>query len=113
MAWVPRDFDGPRSFEDVVRDLSAIARYLGTCLAHVTVERPNHGRRRETGDVAFVKAARGRSFRCLVDDWEAFEIRAETFRRAWLHTLDGADYYILDIYLDDRSVHLSDAYNGL
>lgn len=113
MAWLPRDFDGPRSFEEVASDLREIGRYLSTCKAHVAVDRHGHGYRLETGDVAFVKAARGRAYRCLVDGREAFDLRAETFRHAWLHTIDGADYYILDINLTDGRVQLSDAYNGL
>ena len=111
--WLPPNYNGPRTAEEVTGDLHAIARWRDTSEAHVTVA-PKGGQ--TWGTTGYVSAEDTPGRPCVlvrVDGTEAFVFDRDEFVGASLSTLDGADYYGLSIETTRGKMLLTDAYNGL
>ena len=113
MRWLPYEFDGARTVAEAMHDLVVIAgNPWGRDETHLTVVADDGAISGETGPLSL--AARDpQSVVLLISGVEIADFRFADFRRAWLHTLDEADYYVLKIDLGSRAIELSDAYNGL
>ena len=113
MRWLPYEFDGVRTITEVMHDLVVIAgNPWGRDETHLTVMPGDGEVLGETGLLSL--AARDpQSVVLLISGVEIADFRFADFRRAWLHTLDEADYYVLKIDLGSKVIELSDAYNGL
>jgi hypothetical protein len=115
LRWLPRHFDGPRRLDEVCSDLLAIADAGTRSEAHVTVYKRVGGVLwHQTGALQAIPDKQIRwTVRVGVAGAEGFTVSPDSFDEAHLHTLDGADYYTLQLLLTDIKVVISDAYNGL
>lgn len=113
MRWLPYEFDGARTVNEVMHDLVVIAgNPWGRDETHLTVSPGDGEMLGETGPLSL--AARDpHSVVLLISGVEIADFQFADFRGAWLCTLDEADYYVLKIDLGSKAIELSDAYNGL
>jgi hypothetical protein len=134
MEWLPLEFEGERCLKEALSDLNLIASAPPPyCDVHVDVYElalPERPRKIDwpysvvglTGPLAYD----GLRLRSTADNQQAhhftvgdvtrtsggsFHIHEDRFRWAHLTTLDGADYYFLNLQLERVLLQVSDAYN--
>jgi hypothetical protein len=110
LEWLEFNYWGLISVDEARRDLFAIAGARTRNRAHVLVDPDEGPSDFRTGTVTAAPAHDG-AFHVFVDGDPVFDFDPRSFRGAWLTTLDGADYYTLDLDLGWGRVELSDAYN--
>ena len=102
-----------RALRDAGGDILAIARASGGLNeAHVGID-PDDGEPSITTGFLSALVSEDRHIHVSSGSDLVFVLDPESFRGAWLHTFDGADYYSLRLDLGWGRVTLSDAYNGL
>jgi len=101
-----------RTPREAVADLSVIAARASRSHAHGRVA-VDGGKQVLVSGILSVYSVPPDSVLLAVDEREIITARLETIRGAWLHTVDGADYYSLRIDLGSAIVTVRDAYNGL
>lgn len=112
MAWLPHEHDGARTIDEARADLATIAAADPPLNeAHVVIDSQD-GRQVLSGDLS-ADASESGTLEIRVNSQPTFSLNSDEFENAWLHTLDGADYYILNLQLrGGRTIRVSDAYNG-
>jgi hypothetical protein len=113
---LPFHFDGPRQLEQVCFDLLSISEAGTRSQAHVTVYRRVGGLLwHQTGALqAIPNEGAPWTLRCgVAGGGRTFTLSPDSFDEAHLHTIDGADYYYLQILTTDLKIVIADAYNGL
>jgi hypothetical protein len=113
--WLPFHFDGARRLDEVCFDLLAIAEAGTRSEAHVMVYR-RAGRLlwHRTGTLEAIPDDQAPwTLRCGIAGGDTFTLSPDSFDEAHLWTLDGADYYSLELRLTDIKVVIADVYNGL
>ena len=112
MSWLTFNYGGLRSLAEARDDLLTIANAPGRrSLAHVGVD-PDGGSGVHTRGAVTADSSDADRFTVRVDGEAAFDFDSGSFRGAWLSTLDGADYYTLELDLGWGVVTLGDAYNS-